>query len=488
MDPIHPSEKSEQGPSPLVPTEYPPSGEASSSDRSKDQDQESTGWQLQIQDSGDSNAQSHIIVDIAPISKVTNLAHCQNQHFYAPANSQLDHIGSMPYIDCNAKPADMDAMLAQMQTYGIPCAVVYSSSLEGCALGPKQDWLKQMIPNLFTMVTSSSAIQLLQILRNPSPRVVTASITGSDSKIGQPQKDNNSALIALYVITSVVIVTLLIILTCAFIRVKRHPERYNGSNPNYANRARGLARAVLDSIPLVQVSKNPENADEEAQKNNTRGTENTIVPTSQQGSVMQGVQEKSVQDQNGTAAIGTATNQTLQNGITHETGPALAHGHPSERPSEASPNQANLNASHDGNRNERGKTQPFTLLLTDNEDICPICFDEYEDGDILRFLPCRHKFHAKCIDPWLLEASSECPLCRRDLGQSCRPPRPSHEGHHRLADCGYTFLYRAKQWKTRLHHHHHHHHNYRNQNQSSISDSRHEDHTDLSDVSTTHHA
>lgn len=50
-------------------------------------------------------------------------------------------------------------------------------------------------------------------------------------------------------------------------------------------------------------------------------------------------------------------------------------------------------------------------------DLCPICFCEFEDGDELRVLPCdnRHRFHSACIDPFLLNVSRLCPLCRLDL-------------------------------------------------------------------------
>ncbi|GAA5859488.1 hypothetical protein JCM8547_006846 [Rhodosporidiobolus lusitaniae] len=60
----------------------------------------------------------------------------------------------------------------------------------------------------------------------------------------------------------------------------------------------------------------------------------------------------------------------------------------------------------------------------DEADSCPICFTEFEAGDELRVLPCdqRHIFHTTCIDPWLLEVSSSCPLCRLDLAHVNEPP------------------------------------------------------------------
>jgi E3 ubiquitin-protein ligase RNF13 len=33
---------------------------------------------------------------------------------------------------------------------------------------------------------------------------------------------------------------------------------------------------------------------------------------------------------------------------------------------------------------------------------CIICLEEYEEGDIIRILPCMHEFHQTCIDAWLI--------------------------------------------------------------------------------------
>ena len=48
-------------------------------------------------------------------------------------------------------------------------------------------------------------------------------------------------------------------------------------------------------------------------------------------------------------------------------------------------------------------------------DTCPVCLDEFEGGENLNELPCGHCFHMSCVQPWLLNRSSECPICKADV-------------------------------------------------------------------------
>lgn len=67
---------------------------------------------------------------------------------------------------------------------------------------------------------------------------------------------------------------------------------------------------------------------------------------------------------------------------------------------------------------------------------CPICVCEFEDGDDVRILPCdgRHRFHQECIDPWLLQVSSLCPLCRLDLSGGIAGPQEARRRHQQERD------------------------------------------------------
>ncbi|KAG0225747.1 hypothetical protein BGW42_004118 [Actinomortierella wolfii] len=43
---------------------------------------------------------------------------------------------------------------------------------------------------------------------------------------------------------------------------------------------------------------------------------------------------------------------------------------------------------------------------------CLVCMCEYEEGEDLRALGCKHGFHQECIDKWLTTGANKCPICR----------------------------------------------------------------------------
>lgn len=51
-------------------------------------------------------------------------------------------------------------------------------------------------------------------------------------------------------------------------------------------------------------------------------------------------------------------------------------------------------------------------------DACTICCEEINASELHRHLPgCDHIFHAVCVDIWLLQRSSTCPLCRTAVAE-----------------------------------------------------------------------
>ena len=51
---------------------------------------------------------------------------------------------------------------------------------------------------------------------------------------------------------------------------------------------------------------------------------------------------------------------------------------------------------------------------------CVICLCDYEDGETVRFLPCKHHFHKECVDEWLT-LDKACCLCKQDIDAAQSP-------------------------------------------------------------------
>jgi hypothetical protein len=55
-------------------------------------------------------------------------------------------------------------------------------------------------------------------------------------------------------------------------------------------------------------------------------------------------------------------------------------------------------------------------VSTDYQPMCHICLEQYESKvTIIRELPCGHIFHPECIDEFLTEVSSLCPICKASM-------------------------------------------------------------------------
>ncbi|XP_065022810.1 E3 ubiquitin ligase BIG BROTHER-related-like [Musa acuminata AAA Group] len=53
----------------------------------------------------------------------------------------------------------------------------------------------------------------------------------------------------------------------------------------------------------------------------------------------------------------------------------------------------------------------------DNAEQCIICRLEFEDGDSLVLLSCKHKYHPDCINKWL-QINKACPMCNTEVSTS----------------------------------------------------------------------
>lgn len=200
------------------------------------------------------------------------------------------------------------------------------------------------------------------------------------------------AMIALYAVTGLITILFLVIIVTGAVRAHRHPERYGPRNiigrPRQS-RAKGLARAMLDTLPIVKFGEPlpakqhgdvelADSASVEQQREASSGSEHIspapVVPVA-------------------------AEHETKNNTVTERNN------------SVAESADTDADSKHDA-------AVPIAAEADSGDQMCSICTDEFELGEDIRLLPCNHMFHPACVDPWLLDISGTCPLCRIDLNPS----------------------------------------------------------------------
>lgn len=58
---------------------------------------------------------------------------------------------------------------------------------------------------------------------------------------------------------------------------------------------------------------------------------------------------------------------------------------------------------------QKMRVRAGSMLLAPGQQ-CRVCLRQYSEGDLVRYLPCRHHFHCACVDQWLLHRSPTCPV------------------------------------------------------------------------------
>lgn len=245
-------------------------------------------------------------------------------------------------------------------------------------------------PQIFTSVFSTISGRKAKALEGLLDRRVfrkSAEIAYDESYIEEtsPKLEGQSttvavALIVVYALAGAIAVFLLYLLVSGAVRAHRNPERY-GPRPEAMNgrprqsRARGLARAVVETIPVVRF--------------NSAGAENFGTPYEPKD----GDIEMAKQAVNGriSRSYGRSGNGAgVQEFVQHRPDPLTVQ--------EA--DTATVSATPSTNEAPLAASQLH----------CPVCQEDFESGQQLRVLPCGHSFHQHCIDPWLLNVSGSCPL------------------------------------------------------------------------------
>lgn len=195
-----------------------------------------------------------------------------------------------------------------------------------------------------------------------------------------PSPSTAVAMIILYSITGLITGLFLLIIVTGAIRAHRHPERYGPRNimgrPRQS-RAKGLARAMLETLPIVKTGERnePKPADVELAENTNASTHTGEDATTRDASTEPSTKNESQ------STPPNETRASIEGGI------AAAINNAEQNPEAKQPDYLG----------------------------CSICTEDFEPGQDQRVLPCDHRFHPACVDPWLLNVSGTCPLCRIDL-------------------------------------------------------------------------
>ena len=237
------------------------------------------------------------------------------------------------------------------------------------------------------MLSANSSEAIIDGLqKNNPPNPQTSIHTVSNSSSGNGDNDNNNllghspttavAMIILYSITGVITALFLLIIIVGAIRAHRHPERYGPrrviGRPRQS-RAKGIARAMLETIPIVKFGDKEEDKPPET----SRDVELADAPHAN-----------------------TPENVQRRSGEVMTSDPAASTGDgPDEVRTEAAAGTALKREGGASSAND-----------SDNGLVCSVCTEDFVKGQDVRVLPCKHTFHPECIDPWLLNVSGTCPL------------------------------------------------------------------------------
>jgi len=241
----------------------------------------------------------------------------------------------------------------------------------------------------------------------PPGEITPAPTVESPTPNGPPRSRSPSlAMIILYAITGCVSALFCVVIVSGAIRAIRHPERYGPRSGNQGwqgespqSRARGLTRAILDTFPIVKFGMSEEREKNDAERD---------VELSR-WEVVDKPQDHELKD----VALADVKHEQERDEFTGEQDIALPDRPSTSASGSATPTTVLVHPRIQSSNSKDPEISPAAI----GRETCPICIVDFQEGDDLRVLPCdgKHRFHQECVDQWLLELSSSCPICREDF-------------------------------------------------------------------------
>ncbi|KAG6873435.1 hypothetical protein C0995_015524 [Termitomyces sp. Mi166 len=278
---------------------------------------------------------------------------------------------------------------------------------------------------------------------NSTVQLGDPSTTNGSVDASPPKKQNtNLAMIILYAITGCVSALFCIVIITGAIRAIRHPERYGprarGRGTVGQSRARGLTRAILDTFPVVKFGSDPMAPRSSDELESHHIPVKLVDQQSQPNSPNIELKELRLVDMD--ECHTTQSKAVVKNEIIDTNAGERRQTDSDQSLTQSEPSRPSVASARLGEGSSRGSERdPKDVVPASiGRETCPICIMDFEEGDDLRLLPCegKHCFHQTCVDPWLLELSSSCPICREDFlalenilsGESARD-NPGDEDH-----------------------------------------------------------
>ncbi|KAK1927056.1 hypothetical protein DB88DRAFT_9476 [Papiliotrema laurentii] len=279
--------------------------------------------------------------------------------------------------------------------------------------------------------------------RNSTGQATPTDIPNATSSAASSgRKSTPGSMIALYIITGIISVAFILMVIVGARRALRHPERYGRreatDEQGPQTTAGGVAQAILDTFPVIKFHRGGQGGSGSIKRLSSEGgtLDDIRLPTIHRTSQAH-VNDGTIEAGNGSGAglfkpemLSRPTSSSMDDGMSAKY--SVASPYASRRTSALDLNRSSGEMAHSlpstTAASPRSVDPPHDMPPTRDaanddptDDQCPICLHDFETGDDLRVLPCeiRHVYHKTCIDPWLLEVSSSCPLCRKGEYRHC---------------------------------------------------------------------
>ncbi|CAG8445691.1 7211_t:CDS:2 [Acaulospora colombiana] len=347
--------------------------------------------------------------------------------------SKLDNASWIAYVNCDVPQSTMSYIYSAQGNHS-SAIVLYSNSNDSCDTSSIN--IRYMSAPLFlgtnktcqdSILTNESLglfafIEFVVDNNNSSYPNNSTDINGSTVIAATYQ----TAMVILYSVSGIVLGLFFIIVVVNIIKNRLRPSSQSAGEGN-SNSGNGIAKSVLDSFPVYLFSLGNNGGDKTSEDAKTGDASDEPVLES-----LKVIDEKTLES---TEEI-KLSDQTPSENKEEEVDVTI------DGSADDAVDVSNNHQTKDSQLN-RTTLLPSAISsvfnkVTDEQLTCPICLGDFESGEELRILPCHHQYHTVCIDPWLLNTSPLCPMCKTDYTSWDKELPSSHQEEGSISSSLYS--------------------------------------------------